>query len=502
RAAALAERPAIASLDAMEREVERITRDLLSGEPEHVSANLPTAGSPAASLGWARETASRIRGGAGAQGRMYRGVPPVALWGTIAEGTTAGVARTEEERMRDLLNSASLLNTHVHQEDGASGESGPQGAAGSDEGEPEPGQGGTESDTDPTDETGSLREEIGDGEGAQSGVERTASAPDNNADALLSDIEVLRATTRRRPEPVPDSEATVYPEWDCNARAYRPLGATVRSALSPESAAGAPESILAQYRPIVRSLRQRFERMSARRIQLPRQRDGEELDLAACVRSLIDVRTGHSTDDRLYVDVRPARRALAITLLVDVSGSTGDSISDDRRIIDVERIALLLASEALDALGDRYSILTFSSHGASDVRVAAIKTFAEKNGETVRRRITAIEPHGKTRLGAAVRHASAQLVRQAVNHRILLILSDGKPNDTDRYFEHYAAEDTRQAILEAKTAGVYPFCLTVDRNEGSEYLGHIFGTAGHTILRQPEQLPFALLKGMQHLIAS
>ena len=498
RAAALAERPASASLGAMEREVEGIIRDVLNGEPAHVSPNLPLAGTPAESLVWALASARRIRGTAGAKGRVYRGVPRVALWGKVI-GAAPADARCEEERMRDLLNSASLLNSHMQQEAGASGQPGEKSADGSDQGERESGDAGTPSDEDPTDEAGSVREERAEGGRVQSEDEMIAAAR-GEANEATSDPGAPAAAGRRGTESSQD--ISVYPEWDCNARAYRSRATSVRATVPPLSTPGAADALLVQYGPILRSLRQRFERMSARRIQLPRQRDGDELDLAACVSSLIDVRSGYSADDRLYVDVRPARRALAITLLVDVSGSTGDPIGDGRRIIDVERIALLLASEALDALGDSYSILTFSSHGAADVRVQPIKSFTEHNGEKVRSRITAIEPHGKTRLGAAVRHASAQLTRQPVNHRILLILSDGKPNDTDRYFEHYAAEDTRQSILEAKASGVYPFCLTVDRDEGSEYLGHIFGPAGHTILRQPEQLPFALLKGVQHLLAS
>ncbi|HEU4565276.1 MAG TPA: VWA domain-containing protein, partial [Gemmatimonadaceae bacterium] len=230
------------------------------------------------------------------------------------------------------------------------------------------------------------------------------------------------------------------------------------------------------------------------------QRDGEELDLAACVRSMVEWRAGHGADDRLYVAVRPARRGLAILLLVDVSGSTDALVTGAEQVIDVEKVALLLASEAFDALGDRYAILTFSSRGARDVRLTTLKDFAERNGETVRRRIAAVAPEGNTRLGAAVRHATALLVGQPAGHRLLLILSDGKPNDADQYQGRYAVEDSRQAILEARAQGVYPFCLTIDREE-PEYLEHIFGAAGHTILRQAEHLPMALLRAVRQLIA-
>jgi nitric oxide reductase NorD protein len=191
---------------------------------------------------------------------------------------------------------------------------------------------------------------------------------------------------------------------------------------------------------------------------------------------------------------------------VDVSGSTNESVverrTDVRQVIEVEKTALLLASEALDALGDHYAILTFASHGAHDVRVAAIKDFAERNGDAVRARISAITPDGNTRLGAAIRHATALLAEQPVGHRLLLILSDGKPSDTDRYFEAYGVEDTRQAILEARTNGVFPFCLAVSSEQAPAYLTHIFGPAGHAVLVNPEHLPDALLRVIRNLLGA
>jgi nitric oxide reductase NorD protein len=208
---------------------------------------------------------------------------------------------------------------------------------------------------------------------------------------------------------------------------------------------------------------------------------------------------GHPPDDRLYIDARPARRGFAISLLVDISGSTETRVTPAFKIIDLERLALLLASEALDALGDLYSISAFTGKGPDSVIVMPVKRFDESSGDGTRRRIAALKPGGFTRLGAAVRHCTWQLTRQTAGHRLLLILSDGRPNDYDRYQGTYGIEDSRQAIMEARASGVFPFCLTVDR-DASEYLPHIFGTAGHTILRRPEQLPTALLSAVTALV--
>jgi nitric oxide reductase NorD protein len=256
--------------------------------------------------------------------------------------------------------------------------------------------------------------------------------------------------------------------------------------------------ILRAHGATVRRLRDQFERLRARRMRLTQQRDGEELDLAACVRALVDLRTGHTVNDRLYAAVRPARRELSILLLVDISGSTTEHVNRVR-IIDVEMETLLLASEAFDALGDPYAVLTFSGQGAHNVRMRVVKDFGERNGEEVRGRVAALRPEGYTRMGAAIRHASSLLARQGARHRLLLIISDGKPNDEDHYQGRFAVEDTRQAVTEARARGIFPFCVTVDQKGGS-YLARIFGTNGHMILHHPQHLPLALLTVVRGLL--
>jgi len=128
-----------------------------------------------------------------------------------------------------------------------------------------------------------------------------------------------------------------------------------------------------------------------------------------------------------------------------------------------------------------------------------VKDFGERNGAEVRGRVAALQPEGFTRMGAAIRHASALLARQGARHRLLLILSDGKPNDEDQYQGRYAVEDTRQAVAEARAAGIFPFCLTVDV-KAADYLPRIFGRAGHMILHHPEHLPTALLNVVRGLL--
>jgi nitric oxide reductase NorD protein len=167
----------------------------------------------------------------------------------------------------------------------------------------------------------------------------------------------------------------------------------------------------------------------------------------------------------------------------------------------VEKEALVMLLEALDVLGDRHAVLAFSGQGPRAVHVRTVKDFNEASGTAARRRIAALEPDGYTRVGAAVRHASALLGRERARHRLLLLLSDGKPNDVDEYAGRYGIEDTRQAVAEARLQGLTPFCLTVDR-EAPAYLPAIFGPRGFAVLSRPELLPTVLVEVLRSLVTT
>ncbi len=316
--------------------------------------------------------------------------------------------------------------------------------------------------------------------------------------------EILRAGDERprtigATAPASTRAGIAYPEWDHRTGTYRRPGAIVRET---EPVPGNPAwalTALARHATLVRRVRTRFERLRPRRSRIGRQADGPELDIEACVNAAADGRAGVVAEDRLYVDVRPRRRELAVALLVDVSASTDSWVAGDQRIVDVQKDALLVVCEALAALGDRHAILAFSGEGAEHVSVVTVKAFAEPAGEAVRCRIGALEADGYTRVGAAVRHATAAVCGAAAERRLLLILSDGKPNDVDAYDGPYGIEDTRQAVAEAHAQNVHVFCVTVDR-EAPRYAPRIFGRAGFTLLRRPDQLPEVLVGVLRHLI--
>jgi nitric oxide reductase NorD protein len=240
--------------------------------------------------------------------------------------------------------------------------------------------------------------------------------------------------------------------------------------------------VLCAHAGLLRQLRAQAERLQPRPQMQPRQPLGSEIDVDAYVEHWAELRAGGAPADRLYRSSRRARRECALALLLDVSASTDRWTAAGRRVVDFEREAALLFSEATHALGDRRALYAFASRGPEDVRVHRLQRFGEVYGPVVQRRIAALEPTHCTRLGAALRHITAELVREPALLRAILVLSDGRPSDDDGYGGAYGFEDTRRAVHEALAQGVRPFCLCIDP-EAERDPAAIFGLRGQRPVR-------------------
>jgi len=168
--------------------------------------------------------------------------------------------------------------------------------------------------------------------------------------------------------------------------------------------------------------------------------------------------------------------------MVDMSGSTKGWINQ------AEREALVLLCEALQNLGDRYAIYGFSGMTRKRCAVFRVKRFDEPYGEAVRARISGIQPQDYTRMGVAIRHLSRLLEAVEARVKLLITLSDGKPDDYTDYRGEYGIEDTRQALFEVRREGIHPFCITIDE-EASEYLPHMYGAVNYVVIDDVKKLP-------------
>ncbi len=289
---------------------------------------------------------------------------------------------------------------------------------------------------------------------------------------------------------VPIAGPHPLPEWDWRNKKLIPDHCQLQLMLPRDSK---PQPLPAHLRLQARRLRSQFSAMAQQRSWQNAQADGSEVDLQAYLDFYSARRRGIVMPERgLYRQLKVNRRDIATLLLADLSLSTDAAIDDNQRIIDVIRDSLLLFAEALNSCGDQFALHGFSSRRRDQVRFYPLKNFDQPYNDQVRGHIQAIRPGYYTRMGAAIRESSKLLSQQAVSQRLLLILTDGKPNDLDYYEGRYGVEDTREAIREAKQLGLIPYCITIDR-EGDDYLPYIFGAQGYTVIQRPEQLPIKLL---------
>lgn len=329
---------------------------------------------------------------------------------------------------------------------------------------------------------------------------RLVSSPARPKEVLLSDDPPgASARALAAAAPAANSARRRYPEWDWHSKSYREPGATVLLLSATPGPQQWVDQTLAERGAMLREIRRRFELLRAQRTRVRNQLDGEEIDLQAWADSQADFRAGLPLTQRLYQRERRGRRDMAVMLLVDVSGSTDGWISRNRRVIDIEREALLLVCIALDSMDERFCVQAFSGEGPQGVIVRTVKDFGERYDNTVALRIAGLEPEKYTRAGAAIRHVSAELMAEPAVHRLLLLLSDGKPNDVDEYEGRYGVEDMRQAVTEARLQGIAPFCLTIDR-QAANYLPLVFGPHHYALLPRPELLPVILLDWLRKLM--
>ncbi|MGE5652274.1 MAG: nitric oxide reductase activation protein NorD [Bacillota bacterium] len=279
------------------------------------------------------------------------------------------------------------------------------------------------------------------------------------------------------------------PEWDFRKQQMQPAHCNLQMLLARDAqACDLPQAL----RGTAKRLRSQFQALAPQRSRLRAQASGSDLDMDACVRFAAEKASGVPVGEPgLYIDSRNQSRDMSCLLLADLSLSTDAWINNSARVIDVIRDSLLLFGEALAATGDRFALYGFSSVRRQNVRYHLLKGFDERYNGTIRGRLAAIKPGFYTRMGAAIRHSAAILSKQKSARRLLLILTDGKPNDLDKYEGRYGVEDTRVAIQEARRLGLTPFCVTIDEKAG-DYLPHLFGASGYVVVKDAAMLPEVL----------
>ena len=361
-------------------------------------------------------------------------------------------------------------------------------------------------------------------------------------DQLKRRIDMERSSVRRALGEERDGAASFrYDEWDHLAGTY--LRGWCRlyeeSLLTVEDADS--QALLAATRPFARAVRRQFEQVRPGGYQrVKKTPDGDEVDMDAIVETRADIRTGASPDERVYSRRERLRRDVAAAFLVDLSASTDDILPEEheelpvadngrdqdirdpffdeddeydfaarmaaeaakRRIIDIQRESVLLMASALEGLGDRYGVYGFSGYGRDCVEFYVAKEFDQPFDQGVIDAIAAMRPKRSTRMGPAIRHAAAKLDNSGAALKVLMIVSDGFPQDHDygphRGDHEYGVQDTAKSLAEAQAQGIETFCVTVDRS-GHDYLRRMCPDDRYMVIEETSELPDALRKAYRQL---
>ena len=326
-----------------------------------------------------------------------------------------------------------------------------------------------------------------------------------------------------------EPQTFVYDEWDFRAADYKPRWCIVRQKTMSEGDPNFYGGTLHSYGGLVSRIRRQFEMMVPEMFRKVRKlEDGEELDIDDVIEAMVDMKTGASPSDKFYWRRNKVQREVAAAFLLDTSASTAEAIdegkrsADDwdapddpveymvwlrtrrgeaarrsyKRIIDVEKEAIVLIVNALEAIGDVYGIYGFSGYGRENVEYYTIKDLDEPFSDRVKRRIDRVAPLHATRMGPAIRHTTAMLEKADARTKILFLVSDGRPQDRGYSREgvekEYAVHDTRMALEEARRKDINAFCLTVDKN-GHDYLKTMCADMGYEVLDNIYDLPERLL---------
>ncbi len=281
-----------------------------------------------------------------------------------------------------------------------------------------------------------------------------------------------------------------YQEWDHLVQLHRPDWATVYERRAARGDPGRIDDILVAHKPVTQRIRRIIDMLSPAGVQRLRGlRDGDEIDLNAAVEAMTAIRMGHQPDPRITLRNVIKSRDLAVTVLLDLSESTNDPVTGtDKTVLDLTREAAALLATAISGIGDAFALHGFASDGRHDVRYYRFKDFGQRFDDEAKSRLDGMTGGLSTRMGAALRHAGAGLLKQPQRRKLVLLVTDGEPADIDERDPQHLRQDTRKAVEELGSKGVFTYCLTLDPNADA-YVKRIFGDNNYTIVDRMERLP-------------
>ena len=273
-----------------------------------------------------------------------------------------------------------------------------------------------------------------------------------------------------------------YNEWDHATQKYRKDWCKLNEITIEGIDNNFIQETLNKYRGLLKNLNRTFEALRQDEKKLKKQNYGDDIDLDAFIDAYIDLKQGKEIDEKLFTKLNKVERNVAVMFMIDMSGSTSGWINK------MEKESLVLLCQSLEILGDTYGIYGFSGKTRNHCEIYKIKDFNEKYDKSVKDRICNIQAMDYTRMGASIRHLTMLLNNVEAKTKLLITLSDGKPDDVDGYRGTYGIEDTKKALIEARFQGIHTYCITIDE-EAMDYLPYMYGKSNFAVINQVDKLP-------------
>ncbi len=193
-------------------------------------------------------------------------------------------------------------------------------------------------------------------------------------------------------------------------------------------------------------------------------REGDVINPDLLIEYLISKSREPSPKIEFYEKPHINRRDLAVLILLDVSGSTGNG-TEKIQILELEKYAALVLGQGLHSLGDRFSICGFSGQGRENCEFYIFKGFDEQWDTATMSKMLRAKPRSSTRIGVALRHAGSRLAQQEARQRLIVLITDGKPMDSGYdSTTRYAQYDIRMACEENRKQGIHTFAISTEEN--------------------------------------
>ena len=281
-----------------------------------------------------------------------------------------------------------------------------------------------------------------------------------------------------------------YAEWDHMIQLERPAWATVQERRPKAGDPTLIDGILSEHRRLIGRMKFILDAMQPQGVQRIRKlEDGDEIDLNAALASVIEMRMGRQPDPRIMMRSVRKTRDISVLVLLDLSHSTNDKVAgQEHTVLDLTRSACALLADAIQKVGDPFAIHGFCSDGRHDVNYWRFKDFDQPYDELAKARLAGMQGQLSTRMGAAIRHATAALKAQRSSKKLLLVITDGEPADVDVRDPQYLRHDTKKAVEAAARNGVTTYCMSLDPR-ADQYVSRIFGERHYLVVDKVERLP-------------